>query len=149
VTTDHTTAPAAPSYVVRVLWWSLVAASIINIPFTLAAGLLRIRDLAHGGLVLFVLPLGLISFVTAIMTLLKAAADGTLTWRQRLAIAALALSMAPTYLLIGAMVYVFAEEPFQSPLGSLGCVLGAGALGWFFREIRPAVWTVAAERWSP
>ena len=139
----------APSWVVRVLWWSLVAAPVINLPFSILGGVLRSTDFALAGALFFAVPLGLVSLVTTLMTLLKAVADGTLAARQRLAIAALALSTIPTYYLVGATVYVFGELAFQWPLGSFGCVIGTAGLVWFFRRIRPLVWTVAAERWSP
>ena len=139
----------APSWVVRVLWWSLVAAPVINLPFSILGGVLRSSDFAQAGVLLFAVPLGLVSLIAALLTLLKAVADGTLAWRQRLAIAALAVSMVPTYFLVGATAYAFGELAFQWPLGSFACVVGTAGLLWFFRAIRPTVWTVAAERWSP
>ena len=144
-------APAfPPSRLVRFLWWCQVLTPFVGLLFSIASGLVVDSADENVGAIMAMAPLLFLTFGAALLTLLKAALDGHQTARHRITIAALALLTIPMVLLIAAMWEFFGwPDAFESLWGSLVCLVGTVATTWFLMAIRPPVWSVEAERWSP
>ena len=144
-------APAsAPSRLVRFLWWCQVITPFVGLLFSIESGLVADSADENVGGMMAMAPLLFLTLGAALLTLLKAAVDGRLTARHRITIVALALLMIPMILLVAAMWEFFGwPDAFESTWGSVVCVLGTAAITWFLLAIRPAVWSIEAERWSP
>lgn len=144
-------APAsAPSRLVRFLWWCQVMTLWVSLLFSIASGLVVDSADANVGAMMAMAPLLFLTPGAALLILLKAVVDGHQTARHRITIAALALLTVPMFLLIAAMWEFFGwPDAFESFWGSVLCVVGTVAITWFLMAIRPTVWRVEAERWSP